>query len=923
MSNESLIFDLLAKDGVSHVLDKIGKKLDGLHGSFGKMAKVGGEALIGVATTAVGAGVATLKMAADFQEGMTSLVTGAGESEKNMRLVSDGILNMAGAVGESTKQLTAGMYMVESAGYHGAAGLNVLKVSAEGAKVGATDLGVMANAVTSALNAYHQPASKAAAITNTLIATVANGKMHMDELASSLGAVLPAASAAHLSLAQVGGAMATMTAQGTPAADAATYLRQTILNLMNPTSKARNEMKSLGLNFLDVAKNLGTRGLTGTFDILTNAITRKMGPAGTVLIETLKKAAAHTKTFHAAIKALPPTQQTFVAALASMVGGTKSMQAALELTGGNAAKFKGNVDAITKAVAAGGGKVQGWSLVQKDFNTQMAQAKETVSALGIRIGEKLLPTGQKMLSWLLNLITQLTDGKKHTAGFAGFIETKLVPAAKLFAHWVKDELVPKLLDLWHWFQDKGIPAAKEFAKWFETKVIPVLQKIVKDVLPAAKKMFEDVAAAIQRNKPQLEQLWGWFKHLADLIVTKVYPILGPLLKLVFKDIGFQITATIDFIGLFIRAATAMRDVMVRVLKHIGGVFLGFVQIMVDGAAKAFGWVPGLGPKLRAAAKEFDKFAAGVRKNILSDIPSGRTITVTAFGRIDLGGGKHTNVPLGAAMGGPVPAVPGSIPGRDSVPAMLMPGEFVIRSDGGNLADAMRHYRMPGFAEGGIVGKVVNQIGSFPAQFDKALIAYFQKISKQLVGLFGGAGIGGPVSGGGAHWAGMVTQILAMMGQPLSLLAGVIRRINFESGGNPTAINRTDSNARAGHPSQGLMQTIPGTFNAYAGAYRGRGITDPFANIWAGLHYALARYGSIAAIDPLVRPRGYDHGGMLPTGLSLAYNGTGRPEPVGHGTGGIHITNLTVVANDARQLVRQLNQLARDNGGKIGLIPGAV
>lgn len=68
-------------------------------------------------------------------------------------------------------------------------------------------------------------------------------------------------------------------------------------------------------------------------------------------------------------------------------------------------------------------------------------------------------------------------------------------------------------------------------------------------------------------------------------------------------------------------------------------------------------------------------------------------------------------------------------------------------------------------------------------------------------------------------------------------------------------------------------TIPGTFAAFAGPYRGRGITDPFANIYAGMNYALHRYGSIAAIDPLVRPRGYDNGGVfLPGMVGMNVNG---------------------------------------------------
>jgi SLT domain-containing protein/phage-related protein len=134
-------------------------------------------------------------------------------------------------------------------------------------------------------------------------------------------------------------------------------------------------------------------------------------------------------------------------------------------------------------------------------------------------------------------------------------------------------------------------------------------------------------------------------------------------------------------------------------------------------------------------------------------------------------------------------------------------------------------------------------------------------------------------GGAAQWESVILQVLGELGQSADLLGAVERRINFESGGNPNAINLTDSNAQAGHPSQGLMQTIPSTFAAYAGPYAGAGITDPHANIYAGLNYAIHRYGSIAAIDPLNMPSGYDSGGMLKPGMTLAINRSGAPERV--------------------------------------------
>ncbi|MFD8595375.1 transglycosylase SLT domain-containing protein [Kitasatospora sp. NPDC059646] len=151
----------------------------------------------------------------------------------------------------------------------------------------------------------------------------------------------------------------------------------------------------------------------------------------------------------------------------------------------------------------------------------------------------------------------------------------------------------------------------------------------------------------------------------------------------------------------------------------------------------------------------------------------------------------------------------------------------------------------------------------------------------VVGLGGGSGSGN----GGAgvqQWAPAVRQALAMLGQPESWMDTVLRRMNQESGGNPTVVNTWDSNWAAGTPSVGLMQVIGPTFRAYADAFRNTGpflygtSTDPLANIFAGLNYALHTYGSLSALN---RPGGYDAGGYLPTGTSLVYNHTGKPEPV--------------------------------------------
>ncbi|MGG1291370.1 phage tail tape measure protein [Bacillus smithii] len=96
--------------------------------------------------------------------------------------------------------------------------------------------------------------------------------------------------------------------------------------------------------------------------------------------------------------------------------------------------------------------------------------------------------------------------------------------------------------------------------------------------------------------------------------------------------------------------------------------------------------------------------------------------------------------------------------------------------------------------------------------------------------------------------------MAITGTPASYLGALLKIAMHESGGNPRAINLWDSNAKAGHPSKGLMQTIDSTFNAYKLPGLGD-IWNPVANAVAAIRYMNARYGSIANV-PGVRAKGY-------------------------------------------------------------------
>jgi TP901 family phage tail tape measure protein len=352
-------------------------------------------ALLGIGAAIAVAGVASVKAAGDFQAGIITLVTGAGEAQSNIGMVSQGILQMAADTGTATSDLIAGMYQIDSSNIHGADSLKVLRDAAEGAKVGNADLATVTHAVVSALTAYGLGADDAATVTNTLIATVASGNMHMQDLSAALGTVMPAAKTAGVNLLELGAALAVMTSQGTNAANAATYLKQMLVGIEAPGSKAQKALDGIGLSATQVAETMRKQpdGMIAALTDINAALDTKFPESARVAQAEMAKVKSGQETMDEALANLSNnTSPAYVNALKDIAGGSKNMQAMLELTGTGLQTLTGNFTQITHAVTQGQGSITGWNLVQDEFNQKVDRAKEAVEVFFIGLGTQLLPT---------------------------------------------------------------------------------------------------------------------------------------------------------------------------------------------------------------------------------------------------------------------------------------------------------------------------------------------------------------------------------------------------------------------------------------------------------------------------------------------------------------------------------------------------
>lgn len=95
-----------------------------------------------------------------------------------------------------------------------------------------------------------------------------------------------------------------------------------------------------------------------------------------------------------------------------------------------------------------------------------------------------------------------------------------------------------------------------------------------------------------------------------------------------------------------------------------------------------------------------------------------------------------------------------------------------------------------------------------------------------------------VSGDADAWIPVIKRVADRMNVELTSggLSAILRRINQESGGSATVTNNWDSNAKAGHPSKGLLQYIQPTLSAWAATTRGFG-----ANLSSGADQLAAMF----------------------------------------------------------------------------------
>jgi TP901 family phage tail tape measure protein len=219
----------------------------------------------------VGAGVAAVKTAMDFETSFAQIEGLVGVTGDELDVLRQAAVELGPAFGKSAGEAGEALFFITSAGLRGQEAIDVLEASLKASAAGLGDVATIADLATSVMNAYGSDTVSAAQATDILTAAVREGKLEPAELAGSMGSVLPIASAMGISFEEVGATFAAMSRTGTGASEAATQLRGIMTSLLKPTVQAEEALGEMGLSSAGLREQIKDEGLLSVLETLTEA----------------------------------------------------------------------------------------------------------------------------------------------------------------------------------------------------------------------------------------------------------------------------------------------------------------------------------------------------------------------------------------------------------------------------------------------------------------------------------------------------------------------------------------------------------------------------------------------------------------------------------------------------------------------------
>lgn len=448
----------MAKQSLASAYVQIIPSADGISGKLaevmgGEAAAAGessgkslGSALVRTLTKVVAAaGIGKLLQSAftggtAFESAMAKVGTIADTTKVPLESLSSQVLQVSGDMHIGANEIAEAAYQAISAGQDTGNAVAFAGQASMLATAGFTSTTSAVDILTTALNAYGKGADEAGHVSDVLLTTQNLGKTSVDELAGSMGRVIPLAAAYNVSLENLSSGLAIMTANGIATAEASTYTKS-MLNelgdtgsavgkiLQQQTGKSFAELNADGKSLGDVLQMLydsvggnatefaalwrsveagtGALSLASTGADKFNGVLQQM-QADSNLTQTAYDTMTDTMAYK--LDGVKTNAQNLGAALFDAVSGR---------LGEGVALAGGYLQTLSESVQQNGiaGLAQGLAAVFTDLTTNVGpQLLQTGTALLGKLGDGLATGIPQLLAQALPVAASLASGLRKNAG---------------------------------------------------------------------------------------------------------------------------------------------------------------------------------------------------------------------------------------------------------------------------------------------------------------------------------------------------------------------------------------------------------------------------------------------------------------------------------------------------------------------------
>lgn len=585
-------------DSLKVRIDGDDKGLEKTLSGVGKVGKKAGAAIakgLAVATSALAAGTAAaIKFGSEYEASAAKASTLFGDVAVDVENLDKKMLALSSSTGVAATELNEALYSALSAGIPATEdmgeALGIIENSTKLAKAGFTDIDTALSATAKTLNAYGLGVEETERIQGILIQTQNKGITTVGELGASLAQVTPTAAAFGVSFENVGAALATMTAQGTPTAQATTQLNSLIAEL--------------GKNGTVAAKNLeqaaqGTQWAGMSFAEMMNS-----GASLSDVLSLLNDEAARNGV-----------------SMVDMFSSIEAGKAALSVMSQEGATFTNNLSAMSDTA---GLVDEAYGKVSNTLEAQSARMAESIKNLGIAIYTENDSIIADMAGFGGDLISQLTDAFNE-GGLEGLAESLGSAVSQIAVKLC--ELAPQFIDAAIQLIQSLISGLIENMPLIFDSALQIVQNLVTGIIVNLPALLE---AAIQII-PELAN--GITSTLPSLIPTIINVILQ-IVETLLDNLDELLIAAIDII---VALAEGLIDALPELVNKIPIIIQKLVQALLDPAvlmrltlaavelviALAGGIIKSIPALIAAGIEMIVNFIANIKENILQIFDVGK------------------------------------------------------------------------------------------------------------------------------------------------------------------------------------------------------------------------------------------------------------------------------------------------------------